>query len=34
MNIFGNWMSKINKEARAQIHGGVCALLWAIWHTY
>jgi hypothetical protein len=31
-NLFGNWLNGIDKQTKARIHVGVCALVWAIWN--
>ena len=31
-NLFGNWLSGVDKDTKANIHIGVCAFLWAIWN--
>jgi hypothetical protein len=31
-NLFGNWLHGVNKQDKAQIRVGTCALLWAIWN--
>ena len=32
-NMFGNWLDGVEKDLKAQIRVGACALLWAIWNT-
>jgi hypothetical protein len=32
-NLFGNWLNGIDKQTKAWIRVGVCALVWAIWIT-
>jgi hypothetical protein len=31
-NLFGNWLNGIDKQTKARICVGVCALVWAIWN--
>jgi hypothetical protein len=30
-NLFGNWLSDIDKNDFKQIRVGVCAIVWALW---
>jgi hypothetical protein len=30
--MFGNWLNGVQKQTKAQIRVGVCALVWAIWN--
>ena len=32
-NLFGNWLTGVNKKDKEHIRVGVCVLLWAIWHV-
>jgi hypothetical protein len=32
-NMFDNWLAGVNKNERAQIRVGICALLWALWNV-
>jgi hypothetical protein len=31
-NLFGNWLNEIDKQTKARIRVGFCALVWAIWN--
>ena len=31
-NLFGSWLRGVDKQEKAQIRVGSCALLWAIWN--
>jgi hypothetical protein len=30
--MFGNWLNGVEKQTKAQICVGICALIWAIWN--
>jgi hypothetical protein len=30
--MFGNWLNGVEKQTKAQIRVGVCALIWALWN--
>jgi hypothetical protein len=31
-NMFGNWLNGVEKQTKARIRVGVCALIWALWN--
>jgi hypothetical protein len=30
--MLGNWLNGVEKQTKARIHRGVCAVVWALWN--